>query len=833
MRLRDIDLPLLMQASDGDVRGHLERILRARIGSDDANRSLLEETEGHYQAISARFRLAPAFEDRFVVPSSTSRDFPDEEVSHKGATLLRLSRLGYPVPDFSILTAEAYRDRRRSFNVSLARAVENLERLTGQRLGSASDPLVIALRCAMPRYAPGMLPTYLNVGICERTLPALARVYGRRAADRMYLNNLRNLLLCLGTRGRGILADGPSTALSDAELIEGIRAASDHIRAAAPRLLDDSLFQLHLLSLLCYRQYHGLRDLLFTVARGERQYPALILQKMVCSVRDERSYAGVFSTRNPRTGKGFLLETGRNIFGEDIMTGTAETQRTASGDIRDLRRGFPAVYHFAPLADSLEKEFQSPVTVEFAAETHRGNELFALLQVNETGMTGRAAFVSVVDLHQSGVISRKRVAELIQPYHVKQMESDSIPEGALQTLSVFCSGVAILPSSAVCAKLYFQAEEAMKAKKRGERVCFCKRAFLPTDTIVMREVDAIVSLTSAAIHLVTICQTYGTPGLLNLEREGVSLTEDNRLVNAQGLELAEGDWVTLSSRRQKLFKGRANFTPARFARFLKGESTDLDDRERRVFTEMAYAYRYYCQLVRALKLDQISTLKELIRLVNLDLRGEKDEARRFVNGWFDGREELYVREVFKSDMGDHLNQSTVFEMLAPERKVRFFQTALRLCRAERRSGYAAGAFMLGRFIHAPQRVALWKALAAGETAALLNEWLLFEKYMRVLYDVGERRVARARKQILKDGLGEIPLDPKTARNLVTLKLAGTDRAAARKLIPEWADAQMPALFDLLDRPYGDFFDYTAPWAKEKFAQICLEAGSTLPDPTAV
>jgi hypothetical protein len=43
---------------------------------------------------------------------------------------------------------------------------------------------------------------------------------------------------------------------------------------------------------------------------------------------------------------------------------------------------------------------------------------------------------------------------------------------------------------------------------------------------------------------------------------------------------------------------------------------------------------------------------------------------------------------------------------------------------------------------------------------------------------------------------------------------------------------MPALFDLLDRPYGDFFDYTAPWAKEKFAQLCLEAGSTLPDPTA-
>jgi hypothetical protein len=82
--------------------------------------------------------------------------------------------------------------------------------------------------------------------------------------------------------------------------------------------------------------------------------------------------------------------------------------------------------------------------------------------------------------------------------------------------------------------------------------------------------------------------------------------------------------------------------------------------------------------------------------VNLELRGEAEEARKLVNGWFDSHEPVYVEEVLKSDLGDHLNQNTVFDMLTLDRKIRFFKRALEKCSRERISGYAAGAFMLGR-----------------------------------------------------------------------------------------------------------------------------------------
>ena len=60
-----------------------------------------------------------------------------------------------------------------------------------------------------------------------------------------------------------------------------------------------------------------------------------------------------------------------------------------------------------------------------------------------------------------------------------------------------------------------------------------------------------------------------------------------------------------------------------------------------------------------------------------------------------------MEEVLKSDIGDHLGQSNVFEMLTLDRKIRFFKRALAKCYRERISGYEVGAFMLGRFL--PQR----------------------------------------------------------------------------------------------------------------------------------
>jgi hypothetical protein len=826
------DLLVLRHSDQPAALHHLSLILRAQKGDEASRDELQSAAQKRFRKLQDRLDRLERLDDRYLVLSSSQQKHASETASHKGSMLLRLSQQGYPVPDFVILTAEAYPESERRLEQHVARAVEALEGLVGRQLGAPTEPLVLAMRCAMPRYYPGLMPTYLNVGITERTLPGLESLFGRRAANMMYLNNLKNLLVALGEETGTVLRKTDERPPEDAEefLVRRVEEASASVRKHDPRLLQDGFHQVAFLALEAYRDFESNADLLATLSRGTTQRPALIMQMMVCSVREERSYVGVLYSRNPMTGSGCEIETAVGTFGEDIMTGSVETTRTDFDDPQQIRESFPSVFSFMPLICKLEQEFQFPVTIEFAAEAGAYTELFALLQLNQTGMTGRAAFISSVDLHKAGIISRKRIIELIQPYHVKQIESDTIDTRSFQDLYRFGQGASILPRAAVSGRVYFSAEEALNAKRRGESVCFCKPTFAPTDTVVMQEVDAILSLSAAAIHVVTICQSFGTPALLNLERDGITLKPEGCLVNADGVEIHEGDFVTISSRRQALFKGKARFQPARFIRYLQGEEPELTEAERKAFEDMAYAYRYYFKLVSTLRQEQVTSLWELIRLVNLELRGKEEEARQFVRAWCDSHEQFYVDEVLRSELGDHLNQHRVFEMLTVDQKIRFFAKALDRCEREKISGYAAGAFMLGRFVSTPLPVAFWRSFGPSKMALLLNEWLLFEKYMHVLHNVGERRINRARKRILSEGLPEIPLAPPALTVLVPLKLAAADIASVRKLAPQWCDPQLPKLLNLLEKPYKNFFDFKAPWSRQKLEAICHEAGLEVPAP---
>jgi hypothetical protein len=618
--------------------------------------------------------------------------------------------------------------------------------------------------------------------------------------------------------------------MSPVQVDKLIDQLAEIVRKADKSLIEDPLAQATFFANHAYKHFEDNRDLVMTLCRGAEHYPALILQKMVCTVRDESAYAGVVSSRHTQTGLGAELQTSHNIFGEEMMTGTAEIQSTVFEDREMIRDVFPAVYHFVPHLVELEKEFESPVTIEFAVEATPTHESFALLQLNQTGMAGRAAIIAVVDMHKSGTISRQRVTELIRPYHLKQLTSDTIDQEDFSVLHPFSCGISVLPRSAVSARVCFSGDVALRAKSQGDKVCLCKKTFVPTDSVVMREMDAIISLTSAAVHVVTICQSLGIPALLSLEKNGVTLLPDGALVNSQGRKVKEGDWITISSRRRSIYEGRAKYKPARLLRYMRGEFIELDRDEEKTFAAIAYAYRYYQQLTRGLEVEQISTLSEVTRLVNFEFRGESKEARQFVNAWFDDREALYMEEVLKSDIGDHLGQSNVFEMLTLDRKIRFFQRALAKCHKERISGYEAGAFMLGRFLCLHYPVSFWNSFTPADIALLINEWVLFEKYMQVLHNVGERKVLMARKQILKDGLEQLSLHPGNVQPLITLKLSGAPLDKARTLLPEWADPQSARVLEILQQPYRVFYDFNAKWSLGQLQKICAEENLPLPRP---
>jgi len=824
--VREIDVPFICQKDPARAMAYVLLILRSRRGDFAATREIDRLLAAYLEGRKFPSVRIPDAATEWIVPCTSCEDFSVDLISDKGATLLRLSQEGYPVPDFVILTSNAYRLSSNELRRRIGDALDTLEALTYQKAGSADSPLVLAIRCAMPYCIPGVMPTYLNAGITDSAYPALVEAFGEEAAGRMYLNNLQNMLQALDPERLKALQkndpNGPNGLLCR---LDELHAAVREIR---PRLLEDPLYQMEFFVKRAYAHYESNLDLLLTFSRGEHQYPALIFQKMVCTVRDKNSIVGILFSRHPRNGEGLQIESAKNIFGEEIMSGTVETETTDFFRREEIKEDLPAVYHFLPLLNGLEREFASPVTIEFVTDVMERHRFFALIQLNQSEMTGRAAVISVMDLYQAGAISQRRVPELIKPFHVKQIESDAIDPDSLHRLKLFCSGASILPRMAVSAQLYFSAEAALDRKKEGGKVCLCQPSFKPDDTVVMREMDALLSLTSAAIHVVTICQSFGLPALLNLERSGVRMLPGRGLINQDGVVVHEGEWVTVSSHHRCIYLGPARFWPARLLRYMRSERVDLEEFEKPAFATMARAYRMYNDLIANLKLEQISSLQEIIRLVILDLRGESEKARDLVNAWFDRNERLYVEEVLGSDMGDHLKQHTVFNLLTPERKIGFFKHALRTCREEKRSGYSAGAFMLGRFICLRQPVAFWRSFTPVEISVLINEWILFEKYIQLLYQVGERRITRAKKKILEEGLDPVALDVPKLKPFFTLKLSGMALDDILAAIPSWCDRQTRTAVELLKRPYADFFPPDQPWSMEELERICREEGCGFP-----
>jgi phosphoenolpyruvate synthase/pyruvate phosphate dikinase len=704
----------------------------------------------------------------------------------------------------------------------MKQAIQNLEKMTGQKLGSDNAPLILAIRSAMPLYIPGVMPTFLNIGVTRNSYEALSKIYNRDVAAKIYLNNLQTIAFNLFDEQIKI------------DQIENVDSSIDRlyemIRRKDEKLLTDPYHQIMFFLQRAHEYYEQNQDLLLTFFRNKQKYPSLILQKMVWTILDDESYPGVLYSRHSRTGLGIQIESLPNIFGDEIMTGLIDTDDHEFFDRESIKKEFPAVYHFEPLLWEMEKKLQSPVTVEFAAESHDNIYMFAVLQLNASELTGRATLLSAIDLYQKKIIDAKRVVSLIKPYHLTQIFSDRIDDRSFKFLKFFSKGVSILPRTAVSARIFFSPAKALEAKRHGDKVVICRDSFIPADTLVMGEVDGILSLTPAAIHVVTACRGYGVPAFLNLEKFGVKLL-GNKLVNSEGLVINEGDWITISSKRQKIFIGKASFKQARFQRYLAGEKFDLAPKEERVFINMAKAFQIYDRLVENLRLEEIVRLDELTKLIRSNLRNKPEKAKRFMNSWFDSNIYLYIQQILESELGSHQDQHKLYKMLSLDRKIRFFQKIIPICQKDNLKGFTAGSFMLGRFLCLTHPVKFWQAFDESYIVRMLNEYILFEKYMNVLNQVGEREVNRARKQILNEGLGNIQLKTGNAIIFMTLKLAKKNMAKMIELCNlNDTDKETKLLLELLQKPYSEFYNFEYAWSIGMLKDLCKEAGIPLPKP---
>ena len=332
--------------------------------------------------------------------------------------LARLLHLGFRVPSGFALTTELARHPEGLAGpegipppvvARIRDQVARLERLAGRRLGDATSPLLLSVRGGAPVSMPGMLESFLNVGINETIAEGMAATprYSWAAWDsyRRFLQfwgmshglgrHLFDELMSEAKQRHGVPKKALLEPLQMKEVAQRYRALlDDH----GLRVIEEPFAQLLACIERVRRSWHSEHARLYRRALhiAEEWETAVLVQRMVFGNLDAGAGTGVLLTRHPQHESGSREPYGDFVVqgqGDDVVAGLVEThpitegqrRREASHSPLSLERDFPAIYgELAAMARTLVQDHgMNHQEIEFTFESPRPEDLF-ILQTRDT-----------------------------------------------------------------------------------------------------------------------------------------------------------------------------------------------------------------------------------------------------------------------------------------------------------------------------------------------------------------------------------------------------------------------------------------------------------------
>jgi pyruvate,orthophosphate dikinase len=358
-------------------------------------------------------------------------------LGNKGLMLRRMNTLGFPIPDGFILTTDYVRTRVAPGSDGLddevaARIREQVARLearSGARFGDPERPLLVSVRGGAPISMPGMLETYLNVGLNTDVAAGLATQPGREwAAWDAYRRLLQFWGMSCGLHREQFgellaAAKSRSGALKKAQLSGvGMREVALAYRTllidSGTALVDDPYAQLMACIAHVGRSWddEAARTYRAELGISDNWGTAVIVQTMVFGNLGSMSGTGVVLTRHPVYETSGVQLYGDYVVqaqGDDVVAGLVETipvsesQRLGEPNHGEhsLERDFPAIY--AGVRDVAEvlvnEQGLNHQEIEFTFEGDGRDDLF-ILQTRDEVTTQRGelpAFVPTPALDES------------------------------------------------------------------------------------------------------------------------------------------------------------------------------------------------------------------------------------------------------------------------------------------------------------------------------------------------------------------------------------------------------------------------------------------------
>lgn len=577
----------------------------------------------------------------------------------KGCNLIEMARIGIPVPPGMVITTQACNaySANQLFPAGLSEDITDrfsgIEKLTGQRFGDQTNPLLVSIRSGAPVSMPGMMDTILNLGLNEATLTGLIKATND---ERFARDCYRRFIQMYGNVVLEISMDHFDAIINQTKSLANIKLDTeltiDHLKTIIHKYKnlvkektgsdfpEDVQVQLRQSIEAVFRSWNNERA---TYYRRLNHIPdelgtAVIIQAMVFGNMGPDCATGVAFTRNPSTGENkFYGEYLNNAQGEDVVAGI-RTPRP----IEDLENENPGQYReLFQIQKRLEQHFGDMQDIEF---TIQKDDLY-LLQTRIGKRTGAAALRIAVEMVREGLINEKKALMQIDPEAIPSILAPIFDMGpksqAIQDGRLLALGLPAGPGAG-CGRVAFSTQSATELYGNDNTI-LVRQETSPEDIMGMEASQGILTARGGMTsHAAVVARGMNKPCIVGCAALHIDMANKNMQIEQKDgsfVAINEGDMISIDGGTGEILLGELPTSASEIDMVLNGEL----ERE----SQMANNFKLLMQwadVARKLKVRaNADTPRDAKRARNFGAEGIG--LCRTEHMFFDGKRILIMREM--------------------------------------------------------------------------------------------------------------------------------------------------------------------------------------------
>jgi pyruvate,orthophosphate dikinase len=502
----------------------------------------------------------------------------------KGANLAEMGRIGLPVPPGFTITTEVctyYYNNKKTYpkvlDAQVKDGVVHIEKIIGTKFGDkAAMPLLVSVRSGARDSMPGMMDTILNLGLNDQTVLALvAATKNERFAWDCYRRFVQMYGdVVLGVQKRANEDDEPfetvihtlkherhQADIEDTKLtVDDLKELVSRFKAlikerAGTEFPQDPWKQLWGATGAVFGSWMNDRAIVYRRKYGipSEWGTAVNVQAMVYGNTGETSGSGVAFTRNPANGlKEFYGEFLINAQGEDVVAGVRTPEPVAQ-----LAKQMPAAYkELDNIRNTLEKHFKDVQDFEF---TIQDGKVF-MLQTRNGKRTAAAALKISLDLVKEKLIDAGTAVLRNPADQLDQLLAPIFDLAEVKKAKAIATGLPAGPGAAA-GKIYFNADRAVAAADKGEKVLLARIETSPEDLRGMIAAEGILTARGGvSSHAALVARQMGKVCVCGVAK--LDINYDKKTLTVDGKTYNEGDYFSIDGTAGTVYAGQLKTAPS-------------------------------------------------------------------------------------------------------------------------------------------------------------------------------------------------------------------------------------------------------------------------------